>query len=211
MAKVDVYNWDKKKVSTLDLGDDIFGQEVNSSLLHRVVVWQLARRRQGTHSTKTRSEVRGGGKKPFRQKGTGNARQGTKRSPLMSGGAILFGPKPRNYSYSLPKKLKKLALKMALSQLVKDSRLFILDDMKLSSAKTKDLNEKITKNFGMSKVILVPETSSESLERSSKNLKKVICSSVNALNVYDLLKYENLILEKGSVANLVELFNGRST
>ncbi len=213
MAKLDIFSWDKKKVGSVDVSDDIFGREVDTSLLHRVVNWQLACRRQGTHSTKTRAEVRGGGRKPFRQKGTGNARQGTRRSPLMPGGAIVFGPKPRDYSYTLPKKLKALALKMALSQVAKSNRLFVMDNMEVDSFKTKDLDSKLKgfngKDFDCSKkAILVSEAPGENLDKASKNLKKVISQPAQGLNVYDLLKYENIFLDKASLDALVNRFEG---
>src|SRR5471030_2423172 len=153
MAQVTVYNWDKKKIGDVDLAPGVFEQPVKKELLHTVVRWQLACRRQGTSMTKTKGLVSGGGKKPFKQKGTGNARQGSSRSPLMPGGGTMFGPQPRDYSYSLPKKVRQAGLRAALSHLHSEGKLFVVEDMK-SEGKTAELVKRLTK-FGVTKAVLI--------------------------------------------------------
>lgn len=202
MATANVLNWKKEKVGTIDLSPAIFEAEVRKDILHEVVNWQLASRRQGTHMVKTRSLVSGGGKKPFKQKGTGNARQGSTRSPLMPGGAKLFGPVPRTYEYALPKKVRKLGLKIALSYLVKEGRLFIVDEMK-SEGKTAELAKRLT-SFGLSKALLVDAEKNDLMKRASRNLKKYKFYSVDGLNVFDLLKYDAAVISKASVAKIVD-------
>ncbi|MCE3009333.1 MAG: 50S ribosomal protein L4 [Pseudobdellovibrionaceae bacterium] len=202
MASVNVLNWKKEKVSTIDLAPEVFAVEVKQAVLHEVVKWQLASRRQGTAMTKTRGLVSGGGVKPFKQKGTGNARQGSSRSPLMPGGAKLFGPVPRSYEYSLPKKIRKLALKMALSHLAKEGRLYVVDSME-SKGKTGELAKQL-KTFGLKKAVLVNGAPTENLKRASKNLPTYKLADINGLNVYDLLKYDHAILSKDAVAKIVE-------
>lgn len=202
MANIEVLDWSKKKVSTVELSSEVFGAEVNKELLHRVVNWQLACRRQGTHKTKTRAEVSGGGKKPFKQKGTGNARQGSSRSPLMPGGGITFGPVPRSYAFSLPKKLKRAALRSALSHLVKENKFFVVSDMN-SDGKTSDLAKRL-KSFGVEKALLIDVDASDTFKRASRNLKKVRYNSVDGLNVYDLLKYDTAIVTAASIEKIVQ-------
>ena len=202
MATASVLNWNKEKVDSVELNSEVFGVEVKPEILHEVVKWQLASRRQGTHMTKTRALVRGGGKKPFKQKGTGNARQGSSRSPLMPGGAKLFGPVPRSYAYALPKKVRKLGLKMALSQLTQLGRLFIVENMK-SEGKTKELLKRL-EDFGLEKAMLVDVESDQLVARASRNLPKFKYSSVDGLNVYDLLKYNTAVITKESVAKIVD-------
>ncbi|MBX3017433.1 MAG: 50S ribosomal protein L4 [Bdellovibrionaceae bacterium] len=194
-----VYNWKKEKVGSIDLDPTIFGITPRVEILHEVVRWQLASRRQGTHMVKTRSLVSGGGKKPFKQKGTGNARQGSTRSPLMPGGAKLFGPVPRDYSWALPKKVRKLALRMALSQLNQAGKLFIVDDMK-SDGKTNALAKQL-KAFGLEKSVLV-DAGNEQASRAARNLAKYKFLAIDGVNVFDLLKYDAAVLTKSSVAEL---------
>lgn len=202
MSKVEVLNWKKEKVGSVDLPEDVFGQTVNADIMAEVVRWQLACRRQGTHSTKTRAFVSGGGKKPFKQKGTGNARQGSSRSPLMPGGAILFGPQPRDYSYTLPKKVKKAGLRSALSYLLAEGRLFVLDGLESKDGKSGELSKRL-KSFGLEKAVLVDAAEKPLVKRASRNLKGYRYLSVQGVNVYDLLKYDNAILSKESLEDLV--------
>lgn len=202
MATVNVLNWKKEKVGSVDLDAQVFEVAVKTEVLHEVVQWQLASRRQGTHMTKTKGLVSGGGKKPFKQKGTGNARQGSTRSPLMPGGGTMFGPTPRSYSYVLPKKMRRLGLSMALSQLHKDGKLFIVDQMK-ASGKTKEL-DKTLKSFGLTKAVLVDSQVDEIFKRASSNLGAFKYFPVEGLNVFDLLKYDAVVLTKDSVSKVVE-------
>ena len=194
MAKVDVLNWDKKKVGEVELDAAVFETEVNPAILHTVVRWQLACRRQGTHSTKVKGEVAGTNKKPFKQKGTGNARQGLVRSPLFPGGGITFGPKPRDYSYNLPKKVRQLGLRTALSQLRSAGKLFVVDSM-TGEGKTKELATRLQK-FGIDKAVLMDAQLDPQFQRASRNMRKVRYYSVDGLNVYDLLKYGALVMTK---------------
>lgn len=202
MASANVLNWKKEKVGTVELAADVFGVEVKKEILHEVVNWQLASRRQGTHMVKTRAFVSGGGKKPFKQKGTGNARQGTSRSPLMPGGAKLFGPVPRSYEYALPKKMRKLGLKMALSYLVNEGRLFVVDSIE-SKGKTAELAKQL-KGFGLSKAVLIDSSADAKVKQASGNLAKYRYYGVEGLNVYDLLKYDNAVITKASVEKIVQ-------
>lgn len=203
MATATVYNLKKEKVGSIELDPAVFEVQPKNEILHDVVHWQLASRRAGTHMVKTRSLVSGGGKKPFKQKGTGNARQGSTRSPLMPGGGKLFGPEPRDYSYALPKKVRKLGLRMALSHLNLNGKLFIVDEIK-TQGKTKDLAKSLT-SFGQSKSVLVDITSKESLvPRAARNLKAYKYLGVEGVNVFDLLKYDCAILTKQSVEHLVK-------
>jgi large subunit ribosomal protein L4 len=201
MALVNVVNWKNEKVSTIELKEEIFSVEVKNEVLHEVVQWQLAKRRSGTHMVKTRSLVSGGGKKPFKQKGTGNARQGSSRSPLMPGGAKLFGPVPRSYEFSLPKKVRRLALSMALSYLNKQGKLRIVDSLK-SEGKTAELSKRL-KTFGAGKAVLVDAGPDEMFKRAASNLKNFKYLTVDGVNVFDLLKYDFAILSKDSVSSLV--------
>lgn len=202
MPQLDVLNWTKKKVGTVDLVESVFAVPVKKEILHEVVNWQLASRRQGTAMVKTRGLVSGGGKKPFKQKGTGNARQGSTRSPLMPGGGKIFGPAPRTYDFALPKKVRRLGLQMALSSLVADGKLIVVDDM-TSAGKTKELAKRL-KDFGVEKAVLVDTKSSDLFKRASKNLAKYKYFSVDGLNVFDLLKYQTAIITKDSIAAIVE-------
>jgi large subunit ribosomal protein L4 len=201
MSTVNVVNWKKEKVSSIDLAPSVFDVEVKNEVLHEVVKWQLASRRQGTAMTKTRGLVSGGGIKPFKQKGTGNARQGSTRSPLMPGGAKLFGPVPRSYAYALPKQVRRLGLKMALSLLNKEGRLYVVDSL-ASSGKTADLAKKL-KDFGVQKAVLVDAKIQDQTKRASGNLAKFRYLSSEGLNVYDLLKYDTAIISQEAIAAIV--------
>lgn len=198
MAKVDVIDWDKKKVGQVELSADVFEQPVKKSVLHDVVKWQLACRRRGTHKAKKKSEVSGGGKKPFKQKGTGNARQGSSRSPLNPGGGVVFGPKPRDYSYVLPKKVKQLGLKSALSYLFSNGKLIVVDTMDSQAGKTKDIAGRL-KKIGVTKAVLIDVKSNGMFARAARNMPKFRYYGVEGLNVYDLLKYDAAILTKDAV------------
>tara|TARA_B100001248_G_scaffold259921_2_gene246991 strand:- start:3059 stop:3685 length:627 start_codon:yes stop_codon:yes gene_type:complete len=200
MAKVEVYNWKKETVGNVELPDDIYGKELRKDLLQTVVKWQLACRRRGTQKAKTRAEVRGGGKKPFRQKGTGNARQGSSRSPLMESGGIVFAPRPRDYSYNLPKSLKKAAIKNALSYLVKENKFFVVEDMK-SEGKTNELAKRL-KNFGIEKTVLIDKEQNDMFTRATRNLPKVRYYTAEGLNVYDLLKYDAAVVTKDALDSI---------
>lgn len=200
MATIDVLNWEKKKVDSVELSKDVFEVPVKKEILQTVVRWQLACRRQGTHKAKTRGDVSGGGKKPFKQKGTGNARQGSNRSPLMPGGGITFGPVPRDYSYQLPKKMRQLGLKTALSFLNKEGRLFVIDEM-ASEGKTKELAQKL-KGFGLEKAVLIDNEKNQLFDRASRNMPKFRYYGVEGLNVYDLLKYDAAVVTKGSLQKI---------
>lgn len=202
MATINVLNWKKEKVGSLDLQADTFEVEVKKDVLHTVVRWQLACRRQGTHMTKTKGLVSGGGKKPFKQKGTGNARQGSTRSPLMPGGGTMFGPQPRSYGYVLPKKMRKAALKMALSHLFKEGKLTVVDSMN-SEGKTNELSKRL-QTFGVKKAVLVDNSSNENFSRAARNLVDYKYSGVEGLNVFDLLKYDYAVITKDSVAKIIE-------
>jgi len=200
MASVDVLSWDKKKVGSVELDKAVFEAPVRKDLLHTVTRWQLACRRQGTHQAKVRSEVSGGGKKPFKQKGTGNARQGTIRSPLMPGGAVVFGPRPRSYAYNLPAKVRKAGLRSALSHLFAEGKISVVEDM-ASEGKTNELSKRL-KKFGASKTVLVDVNVNDNFKRASRNIPTVKYYSVAGVNVYDLLKYDHLIMTKESVEKI---------
>lgn len=202
MATVNVLNWKKEKVGQIDLAADVFEAPVKKEILHTVVNWQLASRRQGTHATKTKGLVSGGGKKPFKQKGTGGARQGSSRSILMPGGGTAFGPQPRSYAYVLPKKVRRLGLSMALSFLNKEGRLFVVDTM-TSEGKTNELNKRL-KAFGLKKAVLVDSSVNDLFKRASRNLPTYKYFPVEGLNVFDLLKYDAAVITKDSVAKIVD-------
>lgn len=201
MATVDVLNWEKKKVGSVELPKDVFEIPVHKEILQTVTRWQLACRRQGTHKAKTRGEVSGGGKKPFKQKGTGNARQGSTRSPLMPGGGITFGPLPRDYSYQLPKKVRQLGLKTALSFLNKEGKLFVVDTMKSTDGKTKALATQL-EAFGLKKAVLIDADRDQMFDRASKNLATFRYYGVEGMNVYDLLKYDGAVITKNSLEKI---------
>ena len=200
MASIDVINQKGEKVDTVELADKIFNSEIKEHLVHQVVVWQLAKRRQGTASTKTRRDVRGGGKKPWRQKGTGRARAGTNRSPIWTGGGTIFGPHPRSYTFSLPKKVRKAALRSVLSSKMKDNLVTVVDRIDLEAPKTK-LFKAVCADLGIdgSKVLFVTAEKDEALQRSSRNLYSYLTLPCDGLNVYDMLRFERLVLLKDAV------------
>ncbi|MDH3332021.1 MAG: 50S ribosomal protein L4 [Desulfobulbaceae bacterium] len=193
MAVTEVYNTDNKKVGEVELNDDLFGLEVKKHILHDVVKMQLANRRAGTASTKTRTEVRGGGAKPYRQKGTGRARAGTNRSPLWRGGGVIFGPKPRDYSYKLPKKVRKLGVRMALSTRFSEKNILVLDGFDLADIKTKQFVDVMKKLNIENGLIVIPEKN-ENLEKSSRNVHGYKVIQADGLNVYDILLHRRLVL-----------------
>ena len=201
MAKVSVLDWNKKKVGEVELPAAVFEQPIRKDLLHTVVRWQLAGRRQGTHMTKTKGLVSGGGKKPFKQKGTGNARQGSSRSPLMPGGGTMFGPQPRDYSYNLPKKVRQAGLRAALSFLQSEGRIFVVDGLK-SEGKTGELAKRL-KAFGVEKAVLIDQAVDTNVTRAARNLAKYRYYSAEGLNVYDLLKYDAAVLTQASLDRIV--------
>jgi large subunit ribosomal protein L4 len=202
MAKVDVLDWDKKKTGQVELAAEVFEQPVKKAVLHSIVKWQLASRRRGTHKAKNKSEVSGGGKKPFKQKGTGSARQGSSRSPLLCGGGVVFPPTPRDYSYSIPKKMKQEGFRSALSYLFGQGRLFVVDSFSDSPGKTKELQTRL-QNFGLTKAVLIDAQVDEKMVRASRNLEKFRYYPVEGMNVYDLLKYDAAVVSKGSLDKIV--------
>lgn len=201
MANIDVVNFKNEKVGTVELPDAVFGQKVNSPLVLQVIKAQLAGQRQGTASSKTKGLVRGGGKKPFRQKGTGNARQGSSRSPLMPGGGSNFGPQPRKYNQKTPKKMVNGALRSVLSDKVSSKRLIVVDRLELKAPKTKELALALEKDFKIESAVLVDRENAD-IARASRNLPKVRFLSTKGINVYDLVKYEWLFLSKESALEL---------
>lgn len=202
MPKVALYNKEAQQVGEIELSDAIFGVEVNKEAMHQVVKMQLANKRQGTQSALTRAEVRGGGIKPWRQKGTGRARQGSIRSPQWIHGGIVFAPKPRDYSYTVPKKIKRLALKSALSSKVADNEIIVLDELKLDAPKTKVVADMLNK-FEAKKILIVVKESDDVIYKSVRNIEGACVIPVNNLNVYDILKYEKFMITKDA-AQLVE-------
>jgi len=206
MAKVDVYNMEGAVTGSLELSDAIFGIDPNEDVLHRVILNQLANRRQGTHSTKTRSEVSGGGRKPYRQKGTGRARQGSSRSAQHVGGGIIFGPKPRDYSYTLPKKVRRLAMKSALSGKVADGNLIVLESLELPEIKTRKMIE-VLNNIGAAKsALLVMNARDEKIECSARNITGIKTALVNTINVFDILKFDKFVVTKEAVLKVQEVY-----
>lgn len=201
MTSVAVTDWSKKKVKEVELNAEVFEKPLRKDLLQEVVKWQLACRRQGTHKTKSYADVSGGGKKPFKQKGTGNARQGTSRSPLMPGGAVLFGPTPRSYAYTLPQKVKQAGLKTALSYLAQNGKFFVVSDM-AAEGKTKELAQRL-KKFGVNKAVLIDEKEDAIFKRAARNLENYRYLSVDGLNVFDLLKYDTAIVTESSLEKIV--------
>jgi large subunit ribosomal protein L4 len=201
MPVVSVYDIEKNKVAEVALNDAVFGAEVNRDVIYEVVRMQMAAKRQGTHDTKERGEISGGGKKPWRQKGTGRARVGTTRSPLWRGGGTVFGPTPRDYAYTVPKKVRRLALISALSMKVKEEKLLVLRDIPLAEVKTKKFKE-VLDRFGLKKVLVVIDRSNQVLEKSSRNLPDVKMMRCEGINVYDLLKYDSLVLLEPSIQKI---------
>ena len=203
MSNVSVYNMEGKEVGTMELNDAVFGVEVNEHLVHLAVVRQLANNRQGTRKAKTRSEVSGGGRKPWRQKGTGHARQGSTRAPQWTGGGVVFAPTPRDYSLKMNKKERRLALKSALTSRVQESKLVVLDELKLDAIKTKDM-QNVLNNLNVAKAMVV--TDNENVIVSARNIPNVITASVDTLNVFDILKYNTVVLDKATVAKVEEVY-----
>ncbi|HQL91007.1 MAG TPA: 50S ribosomal protein L4 [Syntrophales bacterium] len=201
MPVVSVYDIEKNKVAEVTLNDAVFGAEVNRDVIYEVVRMQTAAKRQGTHDTKERGEISGGGKKPWRQKGTGRARAGTTRSPLWRGGGTVFGPTPRDYAFSVPKKVRRLALISALSLKVQEEKLLVLKDFPLAEAKTKKFKE-VLDRFGLKKTLVVIDRPDAVLEKSSRNLPDVKMMRCEGINVYDLLKYDSLVLLEPSIQKI---------
>ena len=205
MANVSVYNMEGKEVGTIELNDAVFGVEVNEHLVHMAVVNQLANNRQGTQSAKTRSEVSGGGRKPWRQKGTGHARQGSTRAPQWTGGGIVFAPKPRDYSFKMNKKEKRIALLSALSSKVAESKIVVLDEFKLDEIKTKKFVE-VMNNLKVENALVVLEGENKNVVLSGRNIPSVKVTATNEINTYDVLKYTTLVVTKAAVEKLEEVY-----
>jgi large subunit ribosomal protein L4 len=205
MATVAVYNIEGKEVDKLELNDNVFGVEINEHLVHLAVVSQLANSRQGTQSAKTRAEVSGGGRKPWRQKGTGHARQGSTRSPQWTGGGVVFAPKPRDYSMKMNKREKQIAMKSALTSKVQDSKLVVVDEFKLDEVKTSKFVE-ILNNLKAPKALVVTKDKDEKVVLSARNIPTVKTTMTNSINVYDILKYESLVMTKDAVAAIEEVY-----
>ena len=205
MANVSVYNIEGKEVGSIELNDAVFGVEVNEHLVHMAVVNQLANNRQGTQSAKTRSEVSGGGRKPWRQKGTGHARQGSTRAPQWAGGGIVFAPKPRDYSFKMNKKEKRIALLSALSSKVAESKIVVLDEFKLDEIKTKKFVE-VMNNLKVENALVVLEGENKNVVLSGRNIPSVKVTATNEINTYDVLKYTTLVVTKAAVEKLEEVY-----
>ena len=205
MANVSVYNIEGKEVGTIDLNDAVFGVEVNEHLVHMAVVSQLANNRQGTQKAKTRSEVSGGGRKPWRQKGTGHARQGSTRAPQWTGGGVVFAPVPRDYSFKMNKREKRAALKSALTSRVEENKFIVIDEINFEEAKTKNFAN-ILKNLDVSKALVVLEDDNKNAELSARNIADVKTAKTNTINVYDILKYNKVITTKAVVAKIEEVY-----
>ena len=205
MANVSVYNMEGKEVGTMELNDAVFGVEVNEHLVHLAVVAQLANKRQGTQKAKTRSEVSGGGRKPWRQKGTGHARQGSTRAPQWTGGGVVFAPTPRDYSIRLNKKEKRAALKSALTSRVNDNKFVVVDELKFEEIKTKNFKN-VMNNLNVSKALVVLAENDQNVVLSARNIPEVRTSLVNTLSVYDILKYSTVVATKAAVASIEEVY-----
>ncbi len=205
MANVSVYNIEGNEVGTIDLSDAVFGVEVNEHLVHMAVVNQLANKRQGTQKAKTRSEVSGGGRKPWRQKGTGHARQGSTRAPQWTGGGVVFAPVPRDYSFKMNKKEKRAALKSVLTAKVEEKKFIIIDEINFDEIKTKNFAN-ILKNLNVDKALVVLEDGNKNAELSAKNIADVKTAKTNTINVFDVLKYNTVIATKAAVASIEEVY-----
>ncbi|MBW4827012.1 MAG: 50S ribosomal protein L4 [Clostridiaceae bacterium] len=206
MPKVSVYNILGEQVEDIDLKDDIFDIEVNETAMYEMVKNHLANRRQGTQSVKTRTEVRGGGRKPWRQKGTGRARQGSIRAPHWKGGGVTFAPKPRDYSYRVPKKVRKLAIKSALTSKVLNDEIIVLDELNVEEPKTKEMVKILDNIKANKKALIVMDESNENVMRSIRNIPSVEVTIANTLNVYDILKYDSFIITKAAVRKVEEVY-----
>ena len=205
MANVSVYNMQGKEVGTIELNDAVFGVEVNEHLVHMAVVAQLANKRQGTQKAKTRSEVSGGGRKPWRQKGTGHARQGSTRSPQWTGGGMVFAPTPRDYTITLNKKEKRAALKSALTSRVNENKFVVVDELKFDEIKTKNFKA-VMNNLKVSKALVVLADNDQNTVLSARNIPEVKTSLVNTINVFDILKYNTVVATKAAVASIEEVY-----
>ena len=205
MANVSVYNIEGKEAGKIDLSDAVFGVEVNEHLVHMAVVSQLANNRQGTQKAKTRSEVSGGGRKPWRQKGTGHARQGSTRAPQWTGGGVVFAPVPRDYSFKMNKREKRAALKSALTSRVEENKFIVIDEINFEEAKTKNFAN-ILKSLDVSKALVVLEDDNKNAELSARNIADIKTAKTNTINVYDILKYNTVITTKAVVAKIEEVY-----
>ena len=205
MAKVSVLNMEGSQVGEIELSDAVFGVEVKEHLVHMAVLSQLANNRQGTQKAKTRSEVSGGGRKPWRQKGTGHARQGSTRSPQWTGGGVVFAPVPRDYSFKMNKKEKKAALKSVLTDRVNENKLIVVDELKLDAPKTKDF-AKVLENLKVSKALVVTDGNDANIVLSARNIPTVKTASTNTINVFDVLKYDTVVVDKAAVAKIEEVY-----
>lgn len=205
MANVKVFNMSGSEVGSIELNDSIFAVEVNTHVMHQAVVQYLANKRQGTQSALTRAEVRGGGRKPWRQKGTGRARQGSTRSPQWTGGGVVFAPKPKDYSFKLNKKVKRLALKSALTTKVNDGKFVVVDEINLPEMKTKEM-VKVLNNLNVNKSLVVLEDANEKAVVAARNIPTVKTASVSTINVYDILKYDSVVVTKAAVEKIEEVY-----
>ncbi len=205
MANVSVFNMEGKEVSKLELNDAIFAAPINEHLVHMAVVLQLANKRQGTQKAKTRSEVSGGGRKPWRQKGTGHARQGSTRAPQWTGGGVVFAPKSRNYSFKMNKKEKAAAIKSVLTSKVNDNKFIVVDELKMDEFKTKKMVE-VLNNLNANKALVVLAEKNDAVQKSAKNIPTVATTLSNSLSVYDILKYDSLVITKDAVAKIEEVY-----
>ena len=205
MANVSLYNMEGKEVGKIELKDEIFGVEINEHLVHKAVVAQLANKRQGTQKARTRSEVSGGGRKPWRQKGTGHARQGSTRSPQWTGGGVVFAPVPRDYSFKLNKKEKRAALKSALSSKVAENKFVVVDELKFDGIKTKDF-AKVLSNLKVEKALVVISDNNENVVKSARNIATVKTASTETINVFDILKYDTVVVTKDAVNKIQEVY-----
>ena len=205
MANVSVYNMEGKEVDKIELSDAVFGVEVNEHLVHMAVVAQLANKRQGTQKAKTRSEVSGGGRKPWRQKGTGHARQGSTRAPQWTGGGVVFAPTPRDYTIRLNKKEKKLALKSVLTNCVNENKFIVLDELKFDEIKTKKM-QAVLDALNVSKALIVLNENDANVVKSARNIANVQTALTNTINVYDILKYNTVVVTKAAVATIEEVY-----
>ena len=205
MANVSVFNMEGNEVGTMELSDAVFGVEINENLVHQAVVLRLANERQGTQKARTRSEVSGGGKKPWRQKGTGHARQGSTRAPQWKGGGVVFAPVPRDYSFKMNKKEKRAALKSALTAKVQEQKIVFLDELKLDAIKTKDF-KRVMDNLKVENALVVTAEQDQNVVMSAKNIPHVATSVASNINVYDVMKHKNLVVTKAAVASIEEVF-----
>lgn len=206
MPKVNVYNMLGEEVGEIELNEDIFGVKVNEHVVYEVVKNQLANKRQGTQSAKTRAEVRGGGRKPWKQKGTGRARAGSIRAPHFTGGGVTFAPKPRDYSYKVPKKVRRLALKSVLTSKVLENEIIVIDQINFDSPKTKDMANFLTKINANKKALIVMDEKNMNVIKSAKNIPNIQTALVNTINVYDILKYDSFIITKEAVRKVEEVY-----